>query len=472
MNYTFEMTKRTNQPYTIEEMQVLAKSRKGKCLSKKYMGVYSTLKWKCDLGHVWSTKPKNILNGHWCHKCAIEATRNAKIKYSVLDMRVLAKARGGRCMSKKYMKFNHKLKWECSNKHQFLSTPSKVLQGNWCPLCIGRGKTIKTLRELAVSRGGLCLSPKYLGARENAHWECKNRHRWFASPDSVINKDSWCPQCTSGKGETLVRIFFEELFKCKFSKVRPDWLRNKEGNKLELDGYNEKLGIAFEHQGEFHYRKIRKYTVSDNEFKKRQETDQIKKSICKKKGITLIEVPEVGNMLQKAQLKAYILKELRDNKVKLPQNYKNVNPDYESLWTHQDNDRLAIARKHIESKKGKLHSKVFLGTSYKIKIECELGHIWEARYHNLLKGRWCPTCNGNPTITIRQMQELAKTNKGKCLSNTYINSQTHLVWQCNRGHTWGAIPSNVMRGNWCPVCNSGKMPNLVTLRKAKRQTIR
>ena len=34
-----------------------------------------------------------------------------------------------------------------------------------------------------------------------------------------------------------------------FRKIRPDWIKNKEGNKLELDFYCEELKLAFEYQG-------------------------------------------------------------------------------------------------------------------------------------------------------------------------------------------------------------------------------
>ena len=53
--------------------------------------------------------------------------------------------------------------------------------------------------------------------------------------------------------------------------------------------------------------------------------------------------------------------------------------------------------------------------------------------------------------SIADMQELARTKGGKCLSEEYINSKTKLIWQCKNGHEWGANPHNIQSGKWCPV---------------------
>ncbi|MCP4898302.1 MAG: hypothetical protein GY906_15115, partial [bacterium] len=39
---------------------------------------------------------------------------------------------------------------------------------------------------------------------------------------------------------------------------------------------------------------------------------------------------------------------------------------------------------------------------------------------------------------------------GKCLSDTYINTHTKLLWECKQGHQWEAKPSNIKSGRWCP----------------------
>jgi hypothetical protein len=60
------------------------------------------------------------------------------------------------------------------------------------------------------------------------------------------------------------------------------------------------------------------------------------------------------------------------------------------------------------------------------------------------------------TLTIADMQELAKRKNGKCLSPTFINYTTKLLWECASGHRWETKPHNIKFGSWCPVCAKQK----------------
>ena len=83
-------------------------------------------------------------------------------------------------------------------------------------------------------------------------------------------------------GEQLVRKAFNYHFKKVFYKIKPDWLINpKTGLRLELDGYNEDLKIAFEVNGGHHYETIHQDV---NIIK---EKDRYKEKICKNKRIKL-----------------------------------------------------------------------------------------------------------------------------------------------------------------------------------------
>ena len=54
--------------------------------------------------------------------------------------------------------------------------------------------------------------------------------------------------------------------------------------------------------------------------------------------------------------------------------------------------------------------------------------------------------------TIQDMKKLAKARSGRCVSGTYVNARTKLLWECAEGHQWEATPSKIKLGTWCPYC--------------------
>ncbi len=173
---------------TIKDMQDLAKKQGGKCLSKEYVNNYSKLKWLCKVGHEWCAIPLTVGRGHWCPYCGGTAP------LSLGDMCELAKRRGGKCLSKKYCGALVKLEWVCAKGHKWMAKPVSVKGGTWCPICVGRNKTIEDMRVLAKKRGGVCLSKKYVNNQTKLRWRCKKGHVWQSIPMRVV-AGKWCPYC-------------------------------------------------------------------------------------------------------------------------------------------------------------------------------------------------------------------------------------------------------------------------------------
>jgi len=53
------------------------------------------------------------------------------------------------------------------------------------------------MREIAKSRGGKCLSDKYVNGKIKLRWKCKEGHLWSASPANVTQHNSWCRKCSA-----------------------------------------------------------------------------------------------------------------------------------------------------------------------------------------------------------------------------------------------------------------------------------
>lgn len=58
------------EEYTIKDMQKLAESRGGQCLSTEFSDIKAKLRWKCAFGHEWEATPMLLKAGHWCPDCA------------------------------------------------------------------------------------------------------------------------------------------------------------------------------------------------------------------------------------------------------------------------------------------------------------------------------------------------------------------------------------------------------------------
>ncbi|MGL1958894.1 MAG: hypothetical protein OCD00_16450, partial [Colwellia sp.] len=84
----------------------------------------------------------------------------------------------------------------------------------------------------------------------------------------------------------------------------------------------------------------------------------------------------------------------------------------------------------------------------------------------------CPICKKKRKITLDKIKGYAAARGGTCLSKKYSGSSIHHLWKCNNPkHTaWKAVPDNIRRGQWCPMCRSDKMRlPIETLQEKARQ---
>jgi len=440
---------------TIEEMKKIAKEQGGKCLSESYINNRSKLVWECREGHVWKAIPNSIRNGTWCPECGIKKSAESQ-KSNIKDMIDLAAIRSGKCLSNSYVNAHTQLLWECAEGHQWKTPPNYIQQGNWCPFCAGTVPlTIDDMHVIAKERGGKCLSENYLNTDTKLLWECAEGHRWEATPGTIKHNDSWCPQCSSGLGERICREFFEQIFEKKFPKAYPKWLVNKSGNQMELDGFCESLGIAFEHQGEQHYSTGTQFIKTEQGLLKRQEDDKLKIKLCEQYGIILLAIPEIKGRLPISDVKQYIKTACTNYSIPLPIDFDTKHIDLKRAYSTSGsrealNELWGIAKQ----RGGKCLSDVYVDNSTSLLWECKEGHQWEATPSNIKnQGSWCPTCGGRPKLTIDDMRRLAQEHDGRCLSGTYINKNTKLLWECKEKHQWKAEPNSIKNaGRWCPIC--------------------
>ena len=128
-------------------------------------------------------------------------TSNHQLSFNL--MLSIVKQHGGNCLSSIYMGEKTHLLWECSDGHQWKATPDKIKQGKWCPHCAGSFRLdTKEMIRIAQERGGKCLSKEYINSKTKLKWECSEGHQWKALP-TYIKSGSWCPECSTNTKSKL-----------------------------------------------------------------------------------------------------------------------------------------------------------------------------------------------------------------------------------------------------------------------------
>jgi len=295
-------------------------------ISPKKQGEHWKATVACAEGHL-ITKGCHDFKISWCQECHLKqmvANREYNKRLGLEIFQFIAQEKGGTCRSKEYLGTEEKLKFTCSEGHDFELKAGHVRSGHWCPTCgfqttaRKRRMPIEDIQDEARKRGGYCLDKAYDDARKKLVWKCsKSSHPTWEAKWDKIKSGQWCPECSSGFGERVVRLFFTTLFNKPFPKQRPKWLKGPK-LPLELDGYNEEFALAFEHHGAQHYEVDGRYSESEADLENQKIRDSMKLDLCERHKVKLIVIPEIRSILPLHQVKEFILNELSDAGISIP----------------------------------------------------------------------------------------------------------------------------------------------------------
>lgn len=97
----------------------------------------------------------------------------------------------------------------------------------------------------------------------------------------------------------------------------------------------------------------------------------------------------------------------------------------------------------------------------KYKLQCHAGHVWESTVKEIIRGKWCSICIGQSLTSVQQLDDLAKTKFGRCLTSPSItlNENSRCLFICNNKHLFEEVSINVIYGKWCPECPMGIYPH-------------
>lgn len=375
-----------------------------------------------------------------------------KSKYDLEHFKKIAIDRGGVCLSDKYINCHTKMKWQCKNGHIWKTIADCILRGYWCKECSSERRKKYNLKEIKnvikKERSGLLLSNEYKNTAEKLLWQCKYGHQWKSSISSVIFKKKWCPICRVSKSEFICKYLFETAFNKKFDKVRPDWLKFKFNKNIELDGYCAELNLAFEHNGFQHY----KNTFGNLKLMKEKDNFKIKK--CLDRNIKLIVIEQLFEKTSFEELKKIIAKTYFD--------YYNKEINKSFFKIKLENINLGNSEK---AEKFYEKIKKFGGTclnKYKnsrtsIKVKCKSEHVFNIiPFRFMSSKKLCSYCykENNRINREKKFSKLIK-DKGFKLISEYKNRNINVEILCNNSHKTIIKPTKILKSNNlnCNYCN-------------------
>lgn len=457
---------------SIDDARRIAAERGGQCLSDDYHNQKTILRWMCEYGHEWKAAAGSVRQGSWCPQCA----GRFQPEVHLAKMRVAAEARNGALLETEYRgpKGSHKVR--CAKGHEWDLTPHQLLRGSWCAVCDGQRLSynndqnhdayLKRYQDLATSRGGALLSPEYLGSGTRLKWKCSDGHTWEQKPSHVL-KGTWCPECANGLSERYVRSVLEHLTGHSFPKKRPAWLQSDFAKRLELDGYSEKLGIAFEYQGAQHYVDLPHFRSTYSDLPRRKSLDEHKRRACLEKGVLLLEIPYTWH---KNEIPARVSTEISQA---MGLSFTWDHSSFSFLDTYS-RGRLAELREAAVARGGQLLSDMYLGNNTPLRWRCAKGHEWDALPSYVPQKSWCARCIGRiPSAEhLSEMKEVASSRGGVCISDEKPASGALYFFRCKDGHEWASSRAHIKQGKWCPRCKyrgsrKGSLIDLQTYAKSK-----
>lgn len=220
--------KRKTHDEMLFQFQTLAKAKKGKCLEKTYLGIAEKHRLQCKEGHEFDMLLSNLTKGAWCKTCNI-ADRYAK---RLIIMQGIAKANGGKLISKEYKNVKLPLTWQCVKCHIWEATPDNISAGAWCHQCAHerrsstqKGYTNDDLSSFAKSRKGKLVSKAaYTNSVKKHVWRCASGHEWKATFTQA--KNIWCKLCSTDDKQHGHLSLLKSIARLKRGKLLSPTLKN------------------------------------------------------------------------------------------------------------------------------------------------------------------------------------------------------------------------------------------------------
>jgi very-short-patch-repair endonuclease len=285
-----------------------------------------SVNWQCDKGHLWKTTYHSIIQGSNCLSCTRQNQHinNKNNPNGTIEMLRDKFIKSGQALYNNkydyskviYVNSETPVVINCPilGHGDFNKLPCLHIRKQGCQKCAKNSGIVKNrkspdqfLIDIKKVHGN-----KYDYTKVNYTVACNkiciicnvDGHGEFMQKATSHLDGIGCPKCgLSFLTENMCNSIFYEILGVEFKKVRPQFL-----NGLELDGFNEKLKLAFEYDGEQHYKFVPYYHKNGiSDFIKQQERDERKIKLCKDNNISLIKIPYTYTYKEPDKLREFII---------------------------------------------------------------------------------------------------------------------------------------------------------------------
>lgn len=184
----------------LQAVQLRAKELGGKCISDQYENSLKPMSFSCVHEHRFELSYNKVMSANrWCKVC-VDERLNRKWQYSLQEINEVVNEKGGEIKERFGYEPTSVISLRCGQGHEWRSTVSNLVKRKkWCPSCAkystGEKLGLEKIKEIALSRGGRCLSESMISRTSSMTFVCKVGHKWDTSAFSLCYSKSWCPSC-------------------------------------------------------------------------------------------------------------------------------------------------------------------------------------------------------------------------------------------------------------------------------------
>ena len=168
-------------------------------ISSEYNGYYDKLKIICSEGHEYETSWNVIRAGSRCPIC-YRKNQSKSMTKDFSEIESFFSKKGFKLLSKKsdYKNQYSKLETICPGGHEIIVYWAEFRrQKNGCPVCSGyKKKTLKEIKNYCDNFGYKCLSKKYINGESKLKFKCPEGHM-YETTWCIFQQGSRCPKCNN-----------------------------------------------------------------------------------------------------------------------------------------------------------------------------------------------------------------------------------------------------------------------------------